>query len=131
LGALGIAGDRERGALMYLLAQPVTVGEVLLGKYLGLGAALAAAVGLGFGVSGLVMAWQGGAKDVSGYLALAGLSVLLAVATLSIGFLLSASARKGATAIGVALFVWLVLAFFSDLGLMGAATVANIGPLLT
>src|SRR5262245_58883703 len=44
LGAANLAGDRETGALAYLLAQPVTGAEVLLGKYLGVAGALLASL---------------------------------------------------------------------------------------
>src|SRR5690606_13373818 len=46
-GAGAIASDRERGMLAYLLAQPVSRFETILGKYLGLGAALLACICLG------------------------------------------------------------------------------------
>ena len=49
-GAGSIASDRERGMLAYLLAQPVSRTEVLIGKFLGLAAALLASICLGFGV---------------------------------------------------------------------------------
>lgn len=121
LGALSLAGERERGTLLYLLAQPVTQLEVLMGKYLGLALALLATLTLGFGLSGLWIAWRGGVSQAQEYLALAVLAYLLALASLSLGFLISALVRKGATAIGLMLFAWLVLVFLGDLGLMGTA----------
>lgn len=126
LGALSIAGERERGALLYLLAQPVGALEVLLGKYLGLGVALAATVSVGFGMSGLLIAWRGGFVQSDVYLALWGLTVMLALLSLAVGFLISAVARKAAAAMGAALFVWLFLVFLSDLGVMGTALVLNL-----
>ena len=129
LGALSLAGERERerGTLLYVLAQPVTQFEVLMGKYLGLALALLAALVLGFGLIGLLIAWQGGTAQVDVYLALVGLAFALALVTLSLGFLISAAARKSATAIGVSLFLWLMLVFFSDLGLMGTSMVLRLG----
>ncbi len=48
------------------LTQPVGRYEVMLGKYLGLALSLLAALALGFGVSGVVMALSGsGAADRS------------------------------------------------------------------
>ena len=44
LGFDAIVGERERGSLDLLLAHPVTRGELLLGKYLGLALALALAM---------------------------------------------------------------------------------------
>lgn len=126
LGALSLAGERERGTLLYLLAQPVAQLEVLLGKFLGLALALMAALALGFGLTGLLIAWSGGNSQLGTYLSLMALSFLLALISLSLGFLISASVQRGATAVGLALFVWLLLVFFGDLGLMGTAVVLRL-----
>ena len=61
-----------------------------------------------------------------GRLTLLLLACLLAVASLSIGFLISATVKRGATAVGMALFLWLLLVFFGDLGLMGTALVLEL-----
>lgn len=126
VGAMSLAAERERGSLLYLLAQPVTPLEVLLGKYLGLAVALLTALVAGFGLSGLLIAWQGGANQASDYVVLVGFAFLLALVSLSLGFLISTMVRKTAAAIGVALFVWLTLVFFGDLGLMGTAVVLKL-----
>jgi Cu-processing system permease protein len=126
MGALSIASERERGTLLYLQAQPVNGIEVLLGKYLGMALALFGALALGFGASGVLIAWRAGATQAFAYLTLAGLAYLLALASLSTGFLLSTLVRKGATAAGMALFAWLLLAFFGDLGLMSTAVVMKL-----
>ena len=55
-----------------------------------------------------------------------GLALLLALACLSLGFLLSALSKRTATALGIALFIWLALVFFADLGLMGTAIVLDM-----
>src|SRR5262245_14867625 len=44
VGAQALAGDRERGTLLYLLAQPVSRAEVFWGKTLGAALALVAAL---------------------------------------------------------------------------------------
>lgn len=121
LGAGSLAGERERGTLHYLLAQPINRAEVLLGKYLGLAAALLGALALGFGLSGLIIARQGGQADVGAYGLLIMFAFALALGMLSLGFLISVSTRKATVATGVALFLWLTLVFIGDLGLMGTA----------
>lgn len=126
LGAMSIATDRERGALAYVMAQPVTSLEVMLGKFFGLALALAAALLIGFGLSGLLVAVRGSTSDIGNFVVLAGLTVFLAIVSLSVGILVSSGLRKGATAIGTALFLWLVFAFLSDLGLMGTAIVLSV-----
>ncbi len=60
------------------------------------------------------------------YLTLLVLSILLAVASLSMGFLISAAVKKAATAVGLALFLWLILVYFGDLGLMGTSVVMQM-----
>ncbi len=126
LGALSLAGEREQGSLLYLLAQPINQLELLLGKFIGLALALIAALALGFGLTALLIALNGGGAQINIYLTLLLLACLLAVASLSIGFLISATVKRGATAVGVALFLWLLLVFFGDLGLMGTALVLEL-----
>ena len=126
LGALSLASEREKGTLLYLLAQPINQMELLLGKFIGLSLALVAALGLGFGLTGLLIAVNGGGAEAKTYLVLLGLACLLAVVSLSLGFLISAAVQRGATAVGLALFIWLILVFFGDLGIMGSALVLNL-----
>lgn len=117
-GAGSIASDRERGMLAYLLAQPVSRAEVLIGKYLGLAGALAACICLGLGLCAAALALRGSAASPAGLIWLASLSLALALGMLSVGMLISAAARKTSIATGTAVFAWLLLVFVSDLGLM-------------
>jgi Cu-processing system permease protein len=126
VGASAIAGERERGTLSYLLAQPVTRMEVLAGKYLGLASALLASLALGFGLSSALIAWRSGTADASAFVRLVGLSLALALAMLSVGFLLSVLTRKGSVAAGAAVFLWLGLVFLGDLGLMGSTVMFKL-----
>lgn len=126
LGALSLSSEREKGTLIYLMAQPISKGELLLGKFIGLSLALLAALGLGFGLTGLLIAFNAGGTDARAYLTLVGLTFLLAVASLSLGFLISAAVQRSATAVGIALFLWLLLVFFGDLGVMGTAVVLRL-----
>lgn len=126
LGAMSLAGERERGTLLYLFTQPIAQIELLLGKFIGLALAMLLALLLGFGLSGLLIAWQGGATQAGDYLLMMLLAFVLALASLSLGFLISAAVGKSATAVGLALFLWLLLVFFGDLGLMGTAIVLRL-----
>ncbi|MFQ5460833.1 MAG: ABC transporter permease, partial [Anaerolineae bacterium] len=80
LGAASLAAEREAGTMATLMAQPVLPGEVLLGKFIGLSASLGAAVAIGFGLAGAVVAYGGGAVGAGTYAALVGLSLLLGLA---------------------------------------------------
>ncbi|HEY7089701.1 MAG TPA: ABC transporter permease [Tepidisphaeraceae bacterium] len=119
-GAGTIASDRERGMLSYLLAQPVSRWEVLIGKYIGLALALTASICLGFGLCALVLARQESLQPGAVAL-LAARTSLLAMAMLSVGMLISVLARKTSVATGTSVFLWFTLVFISDLGLMAAA----------
>ena len=127
LGAISLAGERERNTLQYLLAQPVTQFEVLFGKYLGLAIALFSALVLGFGISGIFISLQGGSAEINLYLLMVLLAFMLALVSLSLGFLISSMVRKGSTAISIALFIWLLLLIFGDLGLMGTSIMLRLG----
>lgn len=126
LGAHAIAGERERGALLYLLAQPLDALDVVAAKFLGLTGAVAAALLLGFGIAAMALSGQASAGQLAPFLAFLGLSLLLATATVSTGLLLSVIASRAAVAAGLALFAWLGLILGSDLGLMGTALVMRL-----
>ena len=64
LGYDAIVGERERGSLELLLSMPITRFEILLGKYLGLAAALASSTVIGFGAGLLPLAAAAELRDV-------------------------------------------------------------------
>ena len=117
-GAGSIAGERERGTLLYLLAQPISRVELLLGKYIGLAIALCCSMCVGFGLSAGVLAWRVGGVGISAFVMLVVFTCGLALAMLSVGILLSVMSRRSGVATGLGLFAWLILVFLSDLGLM-------------
>jgi Cu-processing system permease protein len=127
VGSQSLAGEWERGTLGYLLTQPVHRYEIFLGKYLGLALSLLAALALGFGISGLVMAIGGaGSADPTQYLQLTWLAFLLSLAMLSVGFLVSALTRRASVAVGIGLFLWLAFVFLGDLGMMGTSMALRV-----
>lgn len=127
VGASTLAGDRERGTLLYLLAQPVSRAEVFWGKALGAALALLTALSLGFGLAALGLATSGDG-EASTYLLLAGYSLLLALASLGLGFVISTLTRKSATATGAAMLAWLALVFLGDMGLIGTTLAVRPTP---
>jgi Cu-processing system permease protein len=126
LGAISLAGERDKGTLIYILAQPVSQMEVLLGKFLGVGLTLLGSLVIGFGVSGIVIAWHGGGAAVGSYLALVGYTFLLAMVSVGLGMVISSLLPKADAAIGISLFAWLILVFLGDLGLLGSVLTLNI-----
>lgn len=126
VGASGLSAERERGMLAYLLSQPVTRLEVFVAKFIGLGLALAGSISVGFGLSVALLASQSAQADVGIFIRLVGLSIVLALAMLAVGMLLSVVLKRSSTAIGAAVFVWLGFVFIGDLGLMGATVMFKL-----
>jgi len=127
LGATSLAGERERGTLLLMASQPLSRFEVMAGKFIGLGAALVATLLVGFGISGALIAYYGSTASTTGYLGFVGSSLMLALASLAIGLAIASFARRSEAALGIALFAWLVMVFFGDLGLIGGSLLANPG----
>jgi Cu-processing system permease protein len=128
LGGLGFAGEIEDGALSLLLSQPLTRAEVFGGKLFGLLAAVWAAIGAGFGATGVIIGASSGSGSAEAFLALVGITLLLAAATLSLGAVLSVVLGSRARVIGAAFTVWLAVVYLCDLGTIGLAIARDLGP---
>lgn len=126
MGALSIAGQRESGAIGFLMSHPISRTEAFWGIYLGHVAALAIAAGSGFGVAGLVTALRGVSGGAGSFLWIALTSWILATAMLGLGMLVSTMANRSAAALGVSVFAWLLLVFVGDMGLMGTAAATSM-----
>jgi len=127
LGVTSIAGAGESLAL--LLAQPVSRGEVLAGKFLGLAAALGVAQALGFGGGGVVVALNGGTEQVPGFLALTALSLVLGWITLAAAICIAALWPDRLRAMSAALLLWLLMVVAYDLALLGVTAILHGVPL--
>ena len=116
-----LVGELERGTLLLLLTYPVARWQIVVGKFAGHLAILVLAVGIGYGVPGIVTGLEGedGFAGWQGYLAMMGSSVLLGAAFVALGYVVSASVRERATAAGLALGVWLLFVVLYDIGLLG------------
>lgn len=119
LGFDAIVGERERGSLDLLLALPITRLELLLGKYLGLAAALTLSTLTGFAlVAGLL--WHSfGSAGLYHYTGFVLSSVLLGMAFLSLALLLSVLAHDRTRASGLAIGLWFGMVLVFDLLLLG------------
>ncbi len=70
LGSSILHKEIERRTLYFVLAKPVTRGEVVVGKFLGLFAAVALSVGIMAAIYLAVVAYEGGGLDLWGLLAI-------------------------------------------------------------
>ena len=119
LGFDAVVGERERGTLELVLALPVTRLELLLGKYLGLAAALSASTLAGFGLVALALGLQAGRDALEPFAGFIGTSVLLGLAFLSLAVLVSVLAGDRARASGLAIALWFFFVLVFDLLLLG------------
>lgn len=119
LGFDAVVGERERGSLDLLLAHPLTRLELLLGKYLGLAAALSLSTLIGFALVGVLLWQRFGQAGLYHYSGFVLSSVLLGLAFLSLAMLISVLARDRTRASGLAISLWFVLVLVFDLALMG------------
>lgn len=122
MGVLALAP--ERGSAELLFSQPISRRQILLGKLLGLLAALVGAELVGFGLAGLVIFSSSGEAGAGGYALLVLGAVLLTAAFLAISAAVAAGAvgRKRVRALALAMVVWFVSVILLDLVALGVAS---------
>lgn len=117
-----LAGEIERGTMALLLSYPVSHAQVIAGKFLGHAAILTIATVIGYGAAGVALVFDGNQVEANAWNAfsfMVGSSVLLGMAFVALGYLVSATARDPRTAAGIAVGLWLFFAFIYDLALLG------------
>ena len=117
MGTLSFTSEKSAGEVVF--SQPVTRGEILLGKFLGLFASIFTATLVGFGLAGVIIAANAGTESSLHYPALVGFSLLLALIFLSLSAFISALCHRKSKAFGAALFVWFFFVLFYDLLVIG------------
>ena len=128
LGYDAIVGERERGSLALLMSLPVTRVELLLGKYLGLAAALAGSTLVGFGIVGALLGSKFGALALLHFAGFMASAIGLGLAFLSVSVLISVVAASRIGASGMAIVSWFGFVLVYDLVLL-ALLVALAGRL--
>lgn len=106
LGYATVSGEAESGALSVVLACPVRRIEVLLGKYLGLGAVICFSILVGFGVSGVVIAATTGHAQWGAYLAFILLTMLLGMLYLSLSICFSSVLKRRVTSLAAGVLIF-------------------------
>ena len=103
-----IAGERERGTLRLVLAQPIGRGQILLAKYISTMACLLVPLILSL-LFALLLLTRSMPLSTADFLRIAGI-VLTSFAYLSvfylIGLLISVATRRTGTALMLAMFIW-------------------------
>jgi len=124
-----IIGEDEQGTLLLLLTYPLSRGQMLLGKFLGHAAILATATLIGFGVAGVLIAFDTGElRDLALWQALGFFTLsswMLGCVFLALAQLISVWASEKSVAAGLALLVWFWFVLIFDLLLLGLLVMAK------
>jgi Cu-processing system permease protein len=113
---LSAEGDSEM-----LFSQPVSRADVIIGKLVGLFAAIATATIAGFSAGGIVIALRTETDNVAAYVFFVGLSLLLSMVFLSLSALVGVANQRQTRAFGAALTLWFFFVIFFDLLVMGGS----------
>lgn len=116
---------RDPGYLEFLASQPLSRADILLGKILGLFAALTVMTILGFGLGGLIVAVKSQSVGIWKYLIFVGVSLTLGLVFLALAALLSITAHRRPMAIVTGLILWLFFLFIYDLIVLSASYHVN------
>jgi Cu-processing system permease protein len=112
---LGVSGQSiETGSESFLFSQPVSRATVLVGRWIGQLAALSAAIAVGFGIGGTVIAASSGRAGLLPFVGFVGLSIVLAAIFLSLAAAIASAAARRVTALGVVTFAWFLFVLLYD-----------------
>jgi len=128
MGASAVASERDRGTLDFLLAQPLSRRDLLLGKYLGLSLSAILATLAGFLPAWISVAAMAGGAGTVRFAIFPAIATTLVAAMLALGLCISVSSRSAVQAQGRAIFLWFAFVLLYDLLLMGTLLTADLGP---
>lgn len=114
-----VVGAHEDGWLAALFALPVQRWRIVLGTFSGRAIAFAAAIGLGFGIPGLVLLAEIGLIGWEQYAIFLLATIATGLAFLGIALVLSTVAREKTHALGAALGIWAWFVLVHDLLALG------------
>lgn len=122
---IGVTGAATEDATGFLLSQPVSRLQHLVGTWLGQAAALSCSVIAGFGTGGAIVSLISRARDIGSFGVLIAACLLAALAFLSIAALIVAAVRHRSTALGLAAFIWFVAVILYDAAMLSIAVWAT------
>ncbi len=127
LASVSVVGERETGGIEWLLSQPISRSELLLGKYVGMTLATSFATALGYGIAGLYLSTLLPTGDLPKYVWLLTVSVTLGAVSIAVGLLLSVVAATRYEALASSFLIWLVWTLLYDLITIGMIITFNPG----
>ncbi|MEO7986792.1 MAG: ABC transporter permease subunit [Gemmatimonadales bacterium] len=123
----GAVVGSECHELELVAALPVSRRAVVAARWLAWSVTLGAALLVGLGAAGVVIARLSGGANGWRYLRLIGVAELVLVATLALGMWIGVAARTRLRAVGVSVGVWFVLVIGVDLLAIGALAILPPG----
>ena len=108
LGYAAVVREVEEGSMSSLLSFPVKRYEVIVGKFLGLGCVLATTTIIGFTIAGVIIGLNTNNVDYGLYFLFIGATIILGLEFLSISIFLSSIFKRRTSAMGAAIFVWIL-----------------------
>jgi Cu-processing system permease protein len=127
MGAVSIVDERESGTLQYLLSNPVTKGEFFLGRAVGLLLATTSVIIIGFGAASIVV-YTTGVSNYFSVVMIMAFAAMLNAAMLGIALIVSEFSKRKATAMGIGIMVWFLLAVVSSLDQLVISVNLRAGP---
>ncbi len=122
---IGVSGAATDDATGFLMSQPVSRLQHLVGTWLGQAAALSFSVIAGFGTGGVIVSLMCRARDFGRFGVLVAACLLAALAFLSIATLIVAAVRHRSAALGLAAFIWFVAVILYDAAMLSIAVWAT------
>lgn len=121
LGYAAIVREIENGSMNTLISLPVRRGEIILGKFLGLGGVLSFTILVGFGLAGVVIGIMVPDVNYLEYMIFIGSTILVGLVYLTVALFFSTLFKKRSTALGGAIFLWFFFNMILPIILIGIA----------
>jgi Cu-processing system permease protein len=126
MGAATIVDERESGTLQYVMSNPISKVDFLLGRLGGMLSSTTLVILLGFGIAS-IMVYN---IDVTAYapvLTATAMAALLNAIMLGVAMVISVLTKRKSTATGVAIFMWFLFTVLSDLGFLSVVLNLKLG----
>lgn len=119
MSAISIVGDRETNFMEWIFSKPINEYHYIMGKFLGISAALSISTLIGFGLASWFVILFLPPEDVTKYFQLMLIAISLTPVFIPIGLFISNMSKTRYQALGTAFFIWFFIVFIYDLFIMG------------
>jgi ABC-type transport system involved in multi-copper enzyme maturation permease subunit len=127
MGSGTIVDERESGTLEYIMSNPISRGEFILGRLGGLLLSTTAVVILGYGIATMSVY----SLDISAYPPLVTtmiIGALLNGAMVGVAFIVSILSKRKSTALGISIFLWFLLSVVANVQFLSLIINLTFGP---